>query len=83
MAKFMVDIKPGDILAVAGASERYWLCRATKAAERASGAFTSQGNHIAARQWFAGVECFGFERETAYLHREFRAEPGVVHLSPI
>ena len=53
---------------------RYWLCRATKAAERASKAFTSKGNNINHRQWFVEVKFFVFVKEVEGSQREHKLQ---------
>ena len=54
--------------------ERYWLCRATKAAERASTAFTSKCNSTSQRQWFAEVQFFVFVKEVEGSQREHKMQ---------
>jgi hypothetical protein len=60
---------------------RCWLCRATKVAERASKAFTSKGNSIRHRQWFAEVQFFVFVKEVeGYSQREHKLQRAKVYV---
>jgi hypothetical protein len=78
VVQFMSEIQEGSLLAVAGASEKYWLCRATKGAQQAAGAFISAGNSIARRQWFAEIQFFVFTKVAEGNQRQHRLEEEVV-----